>query len=194
MTQKISPAIFLFQPKFFNKMYIRTNSKNIAGVIREAGRLFKQYNPNYPFSYTFLDDDFNNLYQWETRQEGLFFYFAGVAIIISCLGLFALATYTAQTRFREIGIRKVLGASVPDIVGLLGKNFIRLVLIAIGIAIPIAWYAMNQWLQGFAYRTDIGWLVFVASALITVAIAFLTISFQAVKAAVANPVKSLHAE
>lgn len=194
MKQKIGPAIFLSNPGFLNNIYIRTNGADLAGVIREAGTLFKQYNPDYPFSYTFLDDDFNRLYQSETREASLFFYFAGIAIIISCLGLFALAAYTTQNRFREIGIRKVLGASVPGIVRLLATDFLRLVLIAIVIALPIAWYAMNQWLGGFAYRTDIGWLVFVASGLITVSIAFLTISFQAVKAALTNPVKSLKSE
>ena len=194
MKQKIGPAIFLSNPGFLNNIYIRTNGPDLAGVIREAGRLFKQYNTDYPFSYSFLDDDFNRLYQSETREASLFFYFAGIAIIISCLGLFALAAYTSQNRFREIGIRKVLGASVPGIVRLLATDFLRLVLIAIIIALPIAWYAMNQWLGGFAYRTDIGWLVFVASGLITVSIAFLTISFQAVKAALTNPVKSLKSE
>jgi putative ABC transport system permease protein len=194
MKQKIGPAIFLGNPDWLGRIYIRTNGADLAGVIREAGTLFKQYNTDYPFSYTFLDDDFNRLYQSETREASLFFYFAGIAIIISCLGLFALAAYTTQNRFREIGIRKVLGASVPGIVRLLATDFIRLVLIAIGIAMPIAWYAMHQWLVGFAYRTDIGWLVFVASGLITVSIAFLTISFQAVKAALTNPVKSLKSE
>jgi putative ABC transport system permease protein len=194
MKQQIGPAIFLSRPEWLGRIYIRTNGANLANVIREAGRLFKQYNSEYPFSYTFLDDDFNKLYQAETREASLFFYFAAIAIIISCLGLFALAAYTTQNRFREIGIRKVLGASIPGIVRLLATDFLRLVLIAIGVALPIAWYAMHQWLGGFAYRTDIGWLVFAASGLITVSIAFLTISFQAVKAALTNPVKSLKSE
>jgi putative ABC transport system permease protein len=194
MKQQIGPAIFLSRPEWLGRIYIRTNGANLASVIGEAGRLFKQYNTEYPFSYTFLDDDFNKLYQAETREANLFFYFAAIAIIISCLGLFALAAYTTQNRFREIGIRKVLGASVPGIVRLLATDFLRLVLIAIGVALPIAWYAMHQWLGGFAYRTDIGWLVFAASGLITVSIAFLTISFQAVKAALTNPVKSLKSE
>jgi putative ABC transport system permease protein len=194
MKQQIGPAIFLSRPEWLGRIYIRTNGANLANVIREAGRLFKQYNTEYPFSYTFLDDDFNKLYEAETREASLFFYFAAIAIIISCLGLFALAAYTTQNRFREIGIRKVLGASVPGIVRLLATDFLRLVLIAIGVALPIAWYAMHQWLGGFAYRTDIGWLVFAASGLITVSIAFLTISFQAVKAALTNPVKSLKSE
>src|ERR1700722_8568275 len=194
MKQKIGPAIFVSNPDWLGRIYIRTNGGNLASVIREAGRLFKQYNTDYPFSYTFLDDDFNKLYQAETREASLFFYFAAIAIIISCLGLFALAAYTTQNRFREIGIRKVLGASVAGIVRLLATDFLRLVLIAIGVALPVAWYAMHQWLGGFAYRTDIGWLVFAASGLITVSIAFLTISFQAVKAALTNPVKSLKSE
>jgi len=194
MKQKIGPAIFLSNPDWLGRIYIRTNGADLANVIGEAGKLFKQYNTEYPFTYTFLDDDFNKLYQAETRESSLFFYFAGIAIIISCLGLFALAAYATQNRFREIGIRKVLGASVPGIVRLLATDFLRLVFIAIWIALPIAWYAMHQWLGGFAYRTDIGWLVFVVSGLITVSIAFLTISFQAVKAALTNPVKSLKSE
>jgi putative ABC transport system permease protein len=194
LREKIGPMVFLSNSLTKDLMYIRTTGAAEAAVIRKAGTLFRQYNSEYPFNYSFLDDDYNKLYQAETREGTLFLFFAGIAIIISCLGLFALAAYTTQIRFREIGIRKVLGATVPTIVRLLAKDFIQLVLIAIVIAIPIAWYAMNRWLAGFAYRIDISWTIFLVSTGITVSISFLTISFQAVKAAVANPVKSIHAE
>ncbi|WP_188928280.1 ABC transporter permease [Puia dinghuensis] len=194
MKQKIAPALFYSQPDILSRMYIRTTGENAAATIRAAEELFKQYNAGYPFSYAFLDESFNQLYQSEEREGTLFFYFAAMAIIISCLGLFALAAYATHLRFREIGIRKVLGASVPGIIALLAKDFVRLVLLGILIAVPVAWYAMHQWLTGFAYRTDLNWTVFVIAGLITIVIALATISFQAVKAAVANPVASLKTE
>lgn len=194
MKQKIAPAIFYSNPGSLGRIYIKTNAANAAQVIRVAGNLFKQYNNDYPFGYTFLDDSFNHLYQAEEREGTLFFYFAGIAILISCMGLFGLAAYTANTRFREIGIRKVLGASVPGIIGLLAKDFVWLVLVAIVIGTPVAWYAMDKWLEGFAYRTQIGFGVFLLSGLIAVLISFATISWQSAKAALTNPVKSLKSE
>jgi putative ABC transport system permease protein len=194
MKQKIAPVVFLSANRNLSRMYIRTRGENAAATILAAGALFKKYNADYPFSYTFLDESFNQLYQSEEREGGLFFYFAAIAIMISCLGLFALAAYATHLRFREIGIRKVLGASVPSIIGLLAKDFVRLVLLGIVIAVPVAGFAMDSWLGGFAYRTDLGWMVFVAAGLITIVIALMTISFQAVKAAVANPVNSLKTE
>jgi putative ABC transport system permease protein len=194
MKEKIAPAIFYSQPGDLNRMYIKTTGSNAAAVIRLAGNLFKQYNNDYPFGYTFLDDSFDHLYQAETREGTLFINFAGFAILISCMGLLGLAAYTANTRFREIGIRKVLGASVPGIIGLLAKDFVGLVLIAIVVGTPIAWYAMDKWLQGFAYRTSIGWSVFLFSGLIALFISLATISWQSVKAALTNPVKSLKSE
>ena len=194
MKKKIEPAVFLTLPARLNRMYVRTPGTNAAAVIQATGELFKQYNKDYPFSYTFLDDSFNQLYQSEEREGTLFFYFAGIAIFISCLGLFALAAYTTHIRFREIGIRKVLGASVTGIVRLLAKDFVQLVALGVLIAVPIAWYAMHLWLAGFAYRTSLDWSIFVLAALMTLAIAILTISFQAVKAALANPAESLQTE
>jgi putative ABC transport system permease protein len=194
MKEKIAPAIFFSHPGGLDRIYIKTTGANAAAVIRLAGNLFKQYNNDYPFSYTFLDDSFNRLYESETREGTLFFYFAGFAILISCMGLLGLAAYTANTRFREIGIRKVLGASVPGIIGLLAKDFVGLVLIAIVVGTPVAWYAMDKWLQGFAYRTSIGWSVFLFSGLIALFISLATISWQSVKAALTNPVKSLKSE
>jgi putative ABC transport system permease protein len=124
----------------------------------------------------------------------LFNYFSAIAIFISCLGLFGLATYTAQVRIREIGVRKVLGASVVDITGMLSIDFLKLVVIAILIATPVAWYLMNKWLQNFAYRISIQWWVFTVAGVIAITIALITISFQSIKAAMANPVKSLRTE
>lgn len=193
MREKISPAIFYYTPNL-NSMYIKTDGRNAQKAINAAQEQFKQYNGQYPFDYTFLDDIFNNLYKGEQREGTLFNYFAGIAIMISCLGLLGLAAFTAQVRTREIGVRKVLGASVTEIIGLLAKDFIKLVLIAIAIAIPAAWFSMNKWLEEFAYRISIGWYVFVLAGLMAILIAFITISFQSVKAALVNPVKSLRSE
>jgi putative ABC transport system permease protein len=194
MKEKIAPAVFYYFPNNLSTIYIKTTGRDAQKVIRTAGEQFKQYNGGYPFSYYFLDDVFNNLYKGEQQQGVLFNYFAGIAIFISCLGLLGLAAYTAQVRTREIGVRKVLGSSVSGIIGLLATDFIKLVLIAILIASPIAWYIMNNWLQGFAYKINISWTVFVLAGIIAIFIAFITISFQAVKAALANPVNSLRSE
>jgi len=141
-----------------------------------------------------LDKDFQRNYTAETRLSSIVTYFTIIAILISCLGLFGLATFTAEQRIKEIGVRKVLGASVTNIVTLMSKDFLKLVGISIVIASPIAWFVINKWLQEFAYRTNIGWMVFVITTLIAIFIAMLTISFQAIKAAVANPVDSLRTE
>ncbi len=194
LREKIAPAVFFYKPAVYQTLYIKTNTNNAAAAIAAAGGQFKKYNGEYPFSYSFLDDMFNDLYQGEQREGTLLNYFAGMAIIISCLGLLGLAAYTAQVRTREIGVRKVLGASVTGVIGLLAKDFIKLVLIGIVVASPLAWYAMTNWLDAFAYRISIGWPVFVVAGLIAVIIAVVTISFQAIKAAMANPIKSLRAE
>ena len=151
-------------------------------------------NPKFPFTYQFSDLEFAKLYKSEEVVSKLSNYFAFLAILISCLGLFGLATFTAAQRRKEIGVRKVLGASVPDIVAMLSGSFIKLVAIAMLFAFPVAWYFMNKWLQDFAYRISIGWWVFFAAGALAIIIAFMTIGFQAVKAGVANPVKSLRTE
>lgn len=194
LREKIAPAIFFYRPAIYQTLYIKTSNNNAAAAIAAAGAQFERYNAGYPFSYNFLDDLFNKLYQGEQREGTLFNYFAGMAILISCLGLLGLATYTAQVRTREIGVRKVLGASVMGVIGLLAKDFIKLVLIAIAVATPLAWYAMTNWLDAFAYRIVIHWSVFVLAACIVIVIAFVTISFQSIKVALANPVKSLRSE
>jgi putative ABC transport system permease protein len=194
MRQKISPAVFYYAPQNMGSMYIKTDGRNAQKAINAAQEQFKQYNGQYPIDYAFLDDVFNRLYEGEQREGTLFNYFAGITIMISCLGLLGLAAFTAQVRTREIGVRKVLGASVSEIIGLLAKDFIKLVLIAIIIAIPVASFTMYKWLQDFAYRINIGWYVFALAGLMAILIAFITISFQSIKAALANPVKSLRSE
>lgn len=194
MKEKIAPAIFWYAPKYMNKMYIKTTRRDAPKALAAAEKQFKAYNGEYPFGYAFLDDIFNGLYQSEQQEGTLFTYFASIAIAISCLGLLGLAAYTAQVRTREIGVRKVLGASVSGITAMLSFDFLKLVLIAIIIASPIAWYAMSKWLQNFAYRINIEWWVFAIAGILAIIIAFATISYQAIKAALVNPVKSLRSE
>jgi len=194
MREKITPAVFYYHPQYFRTIYIKTTGKDAAQAVAAAGRQFKQYNGQYPFGYAFLDEIFNNLYKGEQREATLFDYFSGITIFISCLGLLGLAAYTAQVRTREIGVRKVLGATVSGITVMLSMDFLKLVFIAIVIATPVAWYAMNKWLQDFAYRINIQWWVFAVAGILAILIAFATISFQAVKAALMNPVKSLRSE
>jgi putative ABC transport system permease protein len=150
--------------------------------------------PAYPFEYKFLDEQFNDMYQKDIHQQTILSVFAGLAIFIACLGLFGLASFTATRRLKEIGIRKVLGSSVHNIVVLLSKDLLKPVLIATCISLPAGYWIMNKWLQNFAYKTDLTWWIFVLAALITLGIALLTVSVKAIKAAMANPVKSLRTE
>ncbi len=173
---------------------IRTEPGKTRQAMAAIQKAHQKYNPAFPLEYEFADQDYDNLYRSEILAGQLAGCFAGLAIFISCLGLFGLATYTAEQRTKEIGIRKVLGASVSSIAALLSKDFLKLVLIAIILALPVAWYAMHQWLQNFEYKIDIEWWVLALAALLAVAIALLTVSFQSIKAALANPVKSLRSE
>ena len=150
--------------------------------------------PGQPFDYSFMDEDFNNLYKTEQRTGKIFITFAVLAILIASLGLFGLITYAAEQRAKEIGIRKVLGANATQLVKLLSKDFLLLIVIAALVAFPVAWWAMNKWLSDFAYRTSISWWVFAIAAIVSIVIAFVTISTQAVKAALMNPVQSLRTE
>ncbi|MGZ3944309.1 MAG: ABC transporter permease [Mucilaginibacter sp.] len=194
MKEKIAPSVFWYVPKYFSTIYIKTNGRDAQKAVQTAQNLIKGFDAHFPFHYAFLDDIFNSLYKGEQQEGTLFTYFAGIAIFISCLGLLGLAAYTAQVRTREIGVRKVLGASVGNITAMLSADFLKLVIIAIVIAIPAAWYLMSKWLQDFAYRIDIQWWVFVIAGMLAVLIAFATISYQAIKAALMNPVKSLRSE
>jgi putative ABC transport system permease protein len=182
------------QQPFYNYLIAHAQSNDLAAIVKTAETIWQKLNPNEPFEYSFLDADFQKNYQAESRLSAIVGYFTLVAILISCLGLFGLATFSAEQRTKEIGIRKVLGASVSGIVGLLSKDFLKLVTLAVVIASPIAWFVMNKWLQDFAYRLPISWRVFAITTALALLIAFLTIGFQAVKAAVANPVKSLRTE
>lgn len=193
LKRKIEPAIFVYSPLSW-EMYVKTTGRDAPKAIAAAEKIWKKYNPGFPFEYTFLDETYDNLYRSEQRTGQLFSLFSVVAVLISCLGLFGLASYTAQVKTKEIGIRKVLGAGVTNIVQLLTRDFIRLVGIAIVIATPLAWYGMNKWLHDFAYRIDIHWWMFALSGLLAVLIALATVGFQSVKAALMNPVKSLRSE
>jgi putative ABC transport system permease protein len=172
----------------------RVETKDMKNLLAQVESKFKTMAPGMPFSYSFLDESFDRMYRDEQRIGKVAFSFSFLAILIACLGLFGLATYMAEQRTKEIGIRKVLGASVSGIVQMLSKDFVKLVLIACVFAIPLAWWAMSEWLQNFAYRVSIGWWVFAAAAVIALIIAILTVSSQAVKAALSNPVKSLRTE
>ena len=154
----------------------------------------EKINPEQPFEYQFLDDHFAELYRADQAVSKVVGILAGLAILISCLGLFGLASYAAEKRVKEIGIRKVLGASVPNITALLSKDFIRLVFVSNLIAWPIAWFSVNRWLQDFAYRIPVSWWVFILAGVIALLIALVTVSFQAIRAAITNPVKSLRTE
>ena len=173
---------------------IRAWPNKIKQTLATIEAVSKKYNSKYPFDYSFVDDDLKRQYHSEMTVGQLAGVFAFIAIFISCMGLFGLSMFMAEQRTKEIGIRKVIGASVSGIVALLSQNFLVLVVIAFLIASPVAWWAMNKWLQDFAYRTDIGWTVFAGTALMALCIAMLTISFQAIRAAIANPVKSLRTE
>jgi putative ABC transport system permease protein len=194
LKEKIGPLILYNFRNNRNILYVRTTATNAQAVIASIENQYKKYAGLSPFSYHFLDKNFEEQYQSDQRAGILFNLFAGIAIFISCLGLFGLATYTAQVKTKEIGIRKVLGASVAGLAALLSKDFIRLVIVAIVIATPVAWFTMNKWLQEFAYRVNIDWKVFVAAAFLSILIAVLTVSYQAIKAAVVNPTKSLRSE
>ncbi|MGZ8558993.1 MAG: ABC transporter permease [Chitinophagaceae bacterium] len=179
---------------YFNYLMVHAKAGDLPSLLKSIETSWRKLNPNEPFEYSFLDEDFQRNYQAENRLSAIVGYFTIIAILISCLGLFGLATFSAEQRTKEIGVRKVLGASVGNIVGLLSKEFLKLIIIAVVIASPVAWWAMNRWLEDFAYRTHIGWKVFVITASIALCIALLTISFQAIKAALSNPVKSLRTE
>ncbi|MDB5024721.1 MAG: yknZ 7 [Mucilaginibacter sp.] len=178
----------------FRNMSVKINGGKATEVLAFLQSTWKGVFPDYPFEYEFLDEHFAEVYRADNQVSKVVGILAGLAILISCLGLFGLASYSAERRIKEIGVRKVLGASVQNIVLLLSGHFIKLVIIANLIAWPLAWFAMQKWLQDFAYRIEVNWLVFALVALLSVLIALITISFQSVKAAIANPVKSLRSE
>jgi putative ABC transport system permease protein len=191
--EAINPlAIFLDKTMLYS-MFIRING-NTPGVLRNLEMVWKQRVQHRPFNYQFLDEDFNNLYKAEERTAALFTSFSTLAIFLACLGLFALTAFTMARRTKEIGIRKILGASIPNILALVSKDFLKLVALAMIIAIPISWFAVNKWLEGFVYRISLSAWVFVIAGCFTLFIAFAAIALQAIKTALANPVKNLRTE
>ena len=196
MHQKIAPMV-LFEPngqKNYGRISIKISGANIPAALSHIEDAWRKFLPETPFEYTFLDENFDRLYKTEDKQKTLFTTFACIAISIACLGLFGLSAFAISQRIKEIGIRKVLGANVSTIVRLLSKDFLILVAIAFVIAFPIAWYFMYKWLQDFAYRIGMPYWIFFAAGILAALIALITISFQAIKAAIANPVKSLRTE
>ncbi|AMR32654.1 cell division protein FtsX [Mucilaginibacter sp. PAMC 26640] len=193
---KVRPLMLRLKARY-GSMAFRIDTKNVSGLLAQIEKLYHSADANMagqPFEYSFMDDDFNHLYKSEQNTGKIFTSFAFFAIFIACLGLFGLVTYAAEQRTKEIGIRKVLGASVASIVTMLSNDFLKLIAIAAVIAFPVAWWAMNKWLQDFAYRIAIKWWVFVLAGAIAIVIALVTISYQSIKAALSNPVKSLKSE
>jgi putative ABC transport system permease protein len=178
----------------YGRLALHVRSDNMQRTIAQLKSVWNDVAPQRPFLYSFLDESFNRQYQADVNFGGLFTLFSVLAIFVACLGLFGLATYSAELRTREIGIRKVLGSSVSGIITLMSKDFIKLVLLSILIAIPISWYMMSRWLDDFAYRVKIGAGIFIEAGLLLVVVALITISWQAVRAALANPIQALRAE
>jgi len=173
---------------------IKIAPNDIQGTLAHIGETWNKFNPAHPFEYTFLDESFARFYQSEEKLQSLFNWFSLLSIFISCLGLFGLAAFAAERRTKEIGVRKVLGASISNIILLLSKEFTKWILIANIIAWPAAWIYLNSWLGKFAYKTEIGWSAFIIAAAAALLIALFTVSFQAFKAAAANPIKALRYE
>jgi len=193
--EKIKPMVLdIKEGEYFGVIMIRTKPGETKKAIASLGKIYKSINPDYAFAYQFVEDEYQKLYSSEIIISRLSVLFAALAIFISCLGLLGLAMFSAEQRVKEIGIRKVLGASINQIVSLFSTEFVKLVLIAFLIAAPLAWYFMHNWLQGFAYHVTISWWIFFLAGMLAVLIALITIGFQAIKTAVANPVESLRSE
>lgn len=180
---------------WFNVIHYKLNASNpVADNLKKAEIIFKKYNPEYPFEYQFVDEEYSLKFKTEQKMGSMASLFAGLTIFISCLGLFGLATYMAENRIKEIGVRKVLGASVAGITALLSKDFLKLVMYSFIVACPVAWWLMRQWLAQYPYRVDIHWTVFLIAGLMSILISVLSVSYQSIKAAIANPAKSLRTE
>jgi ABC-type antimicrobial peptide transport system permease subunit len=193
--EPIKPLVMrLGEKDNYGNALVRIEPGKTKQVLTGLEALCKRLNPKFTFTYSFSDEEYQKLYKSEQVISKLSNSFAFLAIFISCLGLLGLVMFTAEQRTKEIGIRKVLGASITSVFALLSKEFLQLVFIALLIASPIAWFAMNKWLQDYAYRIHLNWTVFVVAAIAALFIALLTVSFQSIKAALANPVKSLRAE
>jgi putative ABC transport system permease protein len=192
--EPINPLLIFLDKRLVGSLFIKLSGNDIAASLRDLEKTWKERITHRPFQYHFLDEDYDALYKTEQRTAGVFTTFSTLAILLACLGLFALTAFAMVRRTKEIGIRKILGATIPDILTLVSKDFIRLVVIAIIISIPFAWYAINTWLQSFTYKVQLHWWVFAIGGIVTLIIAFVTISLQAIKTAIANPVKNLRTE
>jgi ABC-type antimicrobial peptide transport system permease subunit len=193
--EPVKPMIIRGPKEWTSTMLVKLNSSNSTATnLAAMEQIFKKYDPVYPFEYTFTDEEYAHKFADEQLAGKLATLFAVLTIFISCLGLFGLSAYMAENRIKEIGVRKVLGASVANITSLLSKDFVKLIIVAIVIASPVAWFAMHKWLQGYNYRVAISWTTFLIAGFLAIFIAIVTISFQSIKAALANPVKSLRAE
>jgi putative ABC transport system permease protein len=193
LRHNIGPLSMVLKPSSGFECF-KVNTSDIQGLVKQIEAKWKAMAPQMPFSYRFLDDAFNEMYSSEQRIGKVAMSFSLLAILIACLGLFGLATFMAEQRTKEIGIRKILGASVSNIVSMLSGDFIKLVSLSAIIAFPVSWWFMHKWLQDFAYRIDIGWWIFIVAGAVALLIALITVSFQAIKAALANPVKNLRTE
>jgi len=194
MHHEIIPIITYIRLQEMNTVSLRIKGSNVQETIAHVKSVWSRFNPGYPISYTFMDDRINALYRNEARMMEMFGYFSLLAIFIACLGLFGLASFTTEQRTKEIGVRKVLGANISNIVILLSKEYSKWVLVANIIAWPVAYFAMTKWLANFAYHASIGLTIFVLTALVTFLIALLTVSYQSVKAALGNPAQALRYE
>jgi putative ABC transport system permease protein len=187
-------ALMIEYSKLGNRLSLKIDGRHTEEAINHLKKIWKSSAPDVPLEYAFVDESVARQYGNEQKMQGIFYGFAGLSLLIACLGLFGLSIFIVERKVKEIGIRKVLGASITGIVGLLSRDFMKLILIAAVIASPLAWYFMQEWLQDFAYRVNIGWWVFGIAGSIALLIALITISFRAIRAAMANPVKSLRTE
>lgn len=192
--ENITPSVIQVYPQISFTVAAKLNAGQVAPAIAHINKTWTEFSPGYPLDYKFMDDSYAAMYRTEENLSDLLWIFAIMAIVVGCMGLFGLAAFSAEQRTKEIGIRKVLGANIFSILGLLSRNFLVMVLIASAIALPIAWWAMNEWLKDFPYRVAISWWIFVLAILLALLIAFLTVSFQSLKVASTNPVKSLRTE
>lgn len=192
--EKIEPLVIFINKDWYNTVYVKIQGDNKQDAIASLKTIFKKFSPSDPFEFSFLDDELDQLYRSEQRTGTLFNYFGFIAIFISCLGLFGLVMFATEQRTKEIGVRKVHGASANSIVSLISYDFLKLVLIANVISIPATWYVMSSWLNNFAYKIEVSWTVFLVAGIVSVAIAWITVAYQAFEAASANPIKALRSE
>jgi putative ABC transport system permease protein len=192
--EKLTASVIQIYPQVSFTVAVKFRPNHTSSVVSHVKNTWNQFATGYPLDYKFMDETYGKMYEGEEKLSQLLWIFAIMAIVVGCMGLFGLAAFAAEQRIKEIGIRKVLGASLFDIVRLLSRNFLLLVLIAALIAFPVAWWSMNKWLEDFPYRVSISWWIFLTAVALALLIAFITVSFQSLRAATVNPVKSLRSE